>query len=706
LSKIQSLHDQILKNEEREDPKPEPAADVQQKLQEIDRKLNGLKDSTYTIGRQLILDSMAAKESTRSTYNSGIKQVRTHKAGLKSYHTNTYTGRSFMSIHDHANNMNTLGMGEFVANLNGVEFRTRHNDYKLTKPHSTSAGFHENEDITPPDVPPAVLEKATVEEQIIEMREWFKAFGTSDHSVRDYRKYFKPVMCYLEGSWLKVLDDSIDEPFESDRHFIDAEGLFDLQEKNRYTAYTGSKSLKENLSYMPTTILEMDEQTGQPTLAKWNYRIACHEIKRDMPVNLFRAEDDLPARMREKETFEKYVRSSRAVRFQLNTHESKDFHEKPETRTIIDEIMEEIPGKDNYQGDLTDHGINAKVLNIDDTPKNAASYHRFFSLQEKDAMGDSINHRGFSDATLWMAMTTQDRVAGPKFKVCPENTRHVDECITKEDKWSYAIPLEVVYLTPLQTWNPYNIPFKEGNEKKAKESGKNGKCTSEGAYTYVWRKHFSRTPAAFFRDSDTDKLAKDNADTSSSARGCFKDANGDIHKLEPSGVRIYLPWIDGVGSLRTRYPIAPLTRDGQTTYKHFEALKDILMNPNAFKFMGFSFENGTTHNGANSGGAITDPDKLIKFKLAPPTNFRKSFDHTHELEITKADLVKMKANKSYRMEGVITSEAEDSQGNTHTHRLNIKYDPEGDQYVIYKCDNKGRRCEDTHPLELIPVDEE
>ena len=41
---------------------------------------------------------------------------------------------------------------------------------------------------------------------------------------------------------------------------------------------------------------------------------------------------------------------------------------------------------------------------------------------------------------------------GPKFKVCPENTRHVDECITKEDKWSYAIPLEVVYLTPLQTW--------------------------------------------------------------------------------------------------------------------------------------------------------------------------------------------------------------------------------------------------------------
>ena len=35
------------------------------------------------------------------------------------------------AMHDHANNIRTIGMGEFVGVLNGVEFRTRHNDYRL-----------------------------------------------------------------------------------------------------------------------------------------------------------------------------------------------------------------------------------------------------------------------------------------------------------------------------------------------------------------------------------------------------------------------------------------------------------------------------------------------------------------------------------------------------------------------------------------------
>ena len=38
------------------------------------------------------------------------------------------------AIHDHANNIRTVGMGEFVAVINGVEFRTRHNDYRLYMP--------------------------------------------------------------------------------------------------------------------------------------------------------------------------------------------------------------------------------------------------------------------------------------------------------------------------------------------------------------------------------------------------------------------------------------------------------------------------------------------------------------------------------------------------------------------------------------------
>ncbi len=65
-------------------------------------------------------------------------------------------------------------MGEFIAVLNGVEFRTRHNDYGMRMPHRTSQAWHAMEDIPYPDVPPSVLEKETVEEQIAEMKQYFK----------------------------------------------------------------------------------------------------------------------------------------------------------------------------------------------------------------------------------------------------------------------------------------------------------------------------------------------------------------------------------------------------------------------------------------------------------------------------------------------------------------------------------------------------
>jgi len=96
--------------------------------------------------------------------------------------------------------------------------------------NGTSKGYHATEPIPYPDVPPEVTSKATVDEQIAEMREWFKAWKSQDYSVRDYRKYFNPVLCYLEGSWTTAADD-IDEPFESDRHFLDVKTWFELQEK-------------------------------------------------------------------------------------------------------------------------------------------------------------------------------------------------------------------------------------------------------------------------------------------------------------------------------------------------------------------------------------------------------------------------------------------------------------------------------------------
>ncbi|KAJ7378067.1 hypothetical protein OS493_024729 [Desmophyllum pertusum] len=195
------------------------------------------------LSRQVMLQQLFVEERIRSDGDSGVKQVRLGRAGTRNYYADTHgNDKRLLSIHEHANNIRTVGLGEFIAVLNGVEFRTRHNDYRLFMANKTSQDYHATEEIPFPDVPPEVRNKATVDEQIVEMREWFKAWKSQDHTVRDYRKYFKPVLCYLEGVWGTASKD-IDEPFESDRHFIDANSWFDLQEKIRFTSYTGRKTI-------------------------------------------------------------------------------------------------------------------------------------------------------------------------------------------------------------------------------------------------------------------------------------------------------------------------------------------------------------------------------------------------------------------------------------------------------------------------------
>lgn len=167
-------------------------------------------------------------------YNN--KKVYCVSAGGKNYYSSTHTGRSFASIHDHSNNIRTCGMGEFIGVLNGIEFRTRHNDYSLRKPATNDKTFNKVEDIEFPDVPQEVLKAGSVDNQVDEMRKWFKAFKDEDYSVRDYRKYFRPILCYLEGAWTST-KGNLEEPFESTRHHIDAKTWFELQEKVLENAY-------------------------------------------------------------------------------------------------------------------------------------------------------------------------------------------------------------------------------------------------------------------------------------------------------------------------------------------------------------------------------------------------------------------------------------------------------------------------------------
>ena len=100
-------------------------------------------------------------------------------------------------------------------------------DFSLKQPSTTSTAFHEVEDIQFPPVPDAVLQQDNVEDQITEMKKWFKAWTDQDSSERDYNAHFKPIMCYLEGAW--VFSDMVDvDGSESERHFINADDYEDL----------------------------------------------------------------------------------------------------------------------------------------------------------------------------------------------------------------------------------------------------------------------------------------------------------------------------------------------------------------------------------------------------------------------------------------------------------------------------------------------
>jgi hypothetical protein len=76
----------------------------------------------------------------------------------------------------------------------------------------------------------------------------------------------------MEGFWYNPSGREIDEPFDSDRHQIDAKNWDDLLQKIRFSSYTGRKDAQENYSFLPTKVMGVNEEDGNPLIAQWNYR--------------------------------------------------------------------------------------------------------------------------------------------------------------------------------------------------------------------------------------------------------------------------------------------------------------------------------------------------------------------------------------------------------------------------------------------------
>ncbi|XP_012939643.1 uncharacterized protein LOC106012156 [Aplysia californica] len=71
-------------------------------------------------------------------------------------------------------------------------------------------------------------------------------------------------------------------------------------------------------------------------------------------------------------------------------------------------------------------------------------------------------------------------------------------CEVISTRFSYAIPLEVVYLTPLLSWNPYNLTIRE-EPRVVNAKGRNGKASPKTAYDGVDGSHYFLTPIHFYK---------------------------------------------------------------------------------------------------------------------------------------------------------------------------------------------------------------
>ena len=651
-------------------------------------QISQLERKVTLLSRQLMMQQLFNEERIRSDGNSGVKRMRQRNDGTRPYYSDSFSGLSFLSNHDHANHRTTVGLGELVAVLNGVEFRTRHNDYGLYRPSTTSNDYHKVEEIPFPDVPPQVLAKGSVKEQIDEMREWFKAFQENDRSKRDYRKYFKPVLCYLEGAWtLTDPEKSIEEPFKSDRHFLMAHNWNELHRKVRFMSYTGSKNDGENLAFLPTSIIDMKNDTD-PVFAQWNYRILCHPLRKSLDKTRLRVIDDLGNRMAFTRTLDVHAQS-RSARFQINPTNANSFKEGHTTYTFLDQLMGEIPGKDNYRRNLRDESFDVTSLSYTNAKKNlnAAYYHRWYQVNNPGANGRLHIHRSFSDNNVFMAMNTRSQVVEQTVNdQCKSDRYGVKTCAKSyKQRWSYAIPLEIIYLTPLHEWNPYDIEYSSTAVEDKKRKGGMTKAT---AFDGTHSKQFFRTPSEFFQSIE-DK--GDAADTSGGKVGVL-NKKGDLCSVMASGVYNILPEIQGVGRVRMRYPIAPVHQEGDALWKEVSALRDIvLLQEERFKRIREEFGMATnleTPANGEDGHAIT-----LSMQYAPATDKTKS--HTHTVTLTPKLIEKLQKGEI----GLTTSEA-----GGHTHALRIKYDKKSKTpYVYVKCDAK-MTCPDGHGEQLHVVD--
>ena len=303
-------------------------------------------------------------------------------------------------------------------------------------------------------------------------------------------------------------------------------------------ANSGRKNSLENLAHLPASVRNLVNDT-YPTISNWEYRILCHPLKNDVPTSRLRVVNDLSVQLMGSPKTREELYFDRRARFELNKYIDIDDPDGDHRWTngrkrwnYLDYLMEQIPGKNNYGGNITDElpdGTEGVIHYNTDLPVNSNFYSRFYGLSGADAMGSSKHRRGWNDRNLFAAKTTHSKVSPIEFNFETEDENGQIVRTRTVSRWSYAIPLEIIYQTPLSVWNPYNIEFSQDRTPNIENDGCFDSWTISNAYF---------TPSSFFEGLSGTSSADTAADNV-----CAVGSDGVSYPVYPSGHWITFPGI-------------------------------------------------------------------------------------------------------------------------------------------------------------------
>ena len=352
------------------------------------------------------------------------------------------------------------------------------------------------------------------------------------------------------------------------------------------------------------------------------------------------------------------------ARYQLNPYDTDTLdREGPAGYGLLDKVMAQIPGLNNRGSNLTDNSFGTTAFEIeteeDDNPipVNMAYYKRWLMTETRGVFGLATRHRGFNDDNLFVAQTTQAEVVPTELEVCTGFGRW-RTCEWQSQKFSYAIPLEVVYMTPLTRWNPYDLEYKGDSGstslwQSVRQGGRNGRPTAARAYNGTNHITFYQTPREFYEGGE---IASDPADTTGHGATAVLDRNEEIRMVRDSGHRMFFPEIPGVGILRQRYPIMSIYGEGSFVWKELEALKDVVLDYNDNLHM-YRQSMPTVQDAEDEAQDTTNRDVVLE--LTPGRT-----GHSHLVHLSHDQLAYLRTGETIRVNK--------GEGDSHIHDITIR----------------------------------